>query len=37
MGLTIGMAFLAGAALPGMLLLIHALQSFAAGKPLLVR
>jgi len=36
-GLTIGMAFVAGAALPGMLLLIHALQSFAAGKPLLVR
>jgi DNA-binding CsgD family transcriptional regulator len=37
MGLTIGMAFVAGAALPGMLLLIHALQSLAAGKPLLVR
>ena len=36
-GLTVGMAFVAGAALPGMLLLIHALQSFAVGKPLLVR
>ena len=36
-GLTIGLAFVAGAALPGMLLLIHALQSFAVGKPLLVR
>lgn len=37
MGLTIGMAFLAGAALPGMLLLIHALQSFAGGKSLQIR